>query len=94
MASKFFEYWGWEDLWACLAFAATIVLTVLAVVALCADHRVRYYYVSQDGGQFPCVMAGVNWTGDKRAFCSDDISKVQEMLKRLNEELRNGVGPK
>ena len=79
-----FDYW--EDVW--IGLLALLIVCGLGFWAFAAsqDHAVRWYYLSDSGGKTFCIDADRNWWPDDQAvYCSDDIQKALDALKRANE---------
>jgi hypothetical protein len=81
-----FERWSWENTWVVLLLCVAVCLSVLAVLAITAEHRPRQYYLLQRSGTV-CVMASIEWDEDTASTCVDDANKAVDILKRLTEVL-------
>jgi len=83
---------SWEDVWSWLAFVVTILVVVMAIVGFSADHSVKSYFLESGGLPVTCVKAHREWATDTTAFCSDDYTKVLQVLKEANESLTKPKG--
>lgn len=86
-----FANWSWERTWATVFLTAVITISIIGVIALCADHRILYYEVFQpDDARVPtyCVAADRNWEQSERVACFTDSDQALRVLVMLNGELR------
>ncbi len=84
------RYWSWDDTWGLLLIAVIVTVCILALTALTANHDIRFYYVGHEScTNSICIKASRNWISDDAVFCSDDVSKITEALKKMNEDLRS-----
>lgn len=70
-------------------FAVVLMVVVMAIYAITADHRVRRYYVGYSGNpdMYSCVKADNPWETDDSVMCSPDPEKVVEFSQKANEQL-------
>ena len=76
-----------------LGVPLTILTIIVSLIFMCADHKVRGYYLqAYNGGGFgqqpgTCVMGDINWGGDINVFCSPNPETVLAMYLGLTGKL-------
>jgi len=91
LSDSLLRYWAWEDTWTLVFTVAVVAGLVTGFTAIRADHSIQSYYIEKGVDGNPCVKGRRNWQEDSRIYCSDDLSKVTELMKTLNAQTPAGL---